>query len=159
MTTKKLKIYIATPMDQDKRKLAIEITNDMRRFKDSLEVYAPWEHEIEHAWDWPNDEWGLMVFENDVAAIQEADWVVVLSWGRKDTTAGTAWEQGFAFGLGKKVLLVEMTRNTIQSLMMANGRYSTIIYNEGIDIAEYLKYNADFPEIQPFQLRTNTEQK
>ena len=148
-----MKIYIATPMDPDKRDHAIRIVNGLR--EQGHTVYAPWEHEIEHAWDWPNDEWGLMVFENDITAIREADWVVVCSWGRQGTTAGTAWEQGFAFGIGKNILLVEMD-DSIQSLMVANGRYATIRL-EDCWVTQYFQLVEHQKE--PPKSRTKTEQK
>lgn len=151
------KVYIAGSLDPERRGCLKEIAKKLRSLM--IDVYAPWEHEIEHAWDWPNDEWGLMVFENDIAAIREADWVVVLSYGRVNTTAGTAWEQGFAFGIGKPILLVEMT-NDIQSLMVANGRYATIKWENG-NVADLIAdYLTDvFCGLKPLQLRTNTEQK
>lgn len=149
-----MKVYIATPLDTDKRISAIELAQNLRVH--GIDVYAPWEHEIEHAWDYPNNEWGLMVFDEDVNAIKNADWVVVLSWGRTETTAGTAWEQGFAYGIGKRVLLVEMN-DSIQSLMMANGRYATI---PGItNAAQYLIDILEHPYEEIRKLRTHTEQK
>ena len=68
---------------------------------------CPVEHSIPNAWDYPNDEWGLMVFESDINAINDADVLVLLSYGRKQT-AGSAWEAGYAFAMGKKVIVVEM---------------------------------------------------
>jgi nucleoside 2-deoxyribosyltransferase len=112
-------------------------------------VYAPIEHVVENAWDWPNTEWGLQVFRNDVNAIKDSDFVIVLTWGRLDTSSGTTWEQGFAYGVGKKVILVEMD-DSVQSLMVANGRFATV---KGIDgLCGY-----DFNDPKP--LRTETEQK
>lgn len=142
-----MKIYVAASLSEDKRPIMYNAVKVLR--ERGYDVYAPIEHVIENAWDWPNSEWGLQVFRNDVNAIQSADFVVVLSWGRLDTSAGTTWEQGYAYGIGKKVILVEMN-NDIQSLMVANGRFATI---RGIDgITSY-----DFENPQP--LRTNTEQK
>ena len=149
------RVYIATPMSPERREPAIKLAEELRKV--GIEVYAPWEHPIEHAWDWPNDEWGLMVFENDITGIRNADWVVVLSWGRLGTTQGTAWEQGFAFGIGKKVLFVEMD-DTIQSLMAANGRYATLKWNDTKPVVEYLLEAFSNPEAAP-KLRTKTEQK
>ena len=37
------------------------------------DIYVPYEHVIDHAWDYPNKEWGLMVFTNDMMAIKECD--------------------------------------------------------------------------------------
>lgn len=142
-----MKIYVAASLSEDKRPIMYKAVKVLR--ERGYDVYAPIEHVIENAWDWPNSEWGLQVFRNDVNAIQSADFVLVLSWGRLDTSAGTTWEQGYAYGIGKKVILVEMN-NDIQSLMVANGRFATIRGIDGIT-----SYNFENP--QP--LRTNTEQK
>ena len=142
-----MKIYVAASLSEDRRPFMYKAVKVLR--ERGYDVYAPIEHIIENAWDWPNNEWALQVFRNDVNAIQGADFVVVLSWGRLDTSAGTTWEQGYAYGIGKKVILVEMN-NDIQSLMVANGRFATI---RGID--DIASYNFENP--QP--LRTITEQK
>jgi len=141
-----MNIYLAASLSHDKRQSMYDALEILRN--KGFKVYAPIEHFIENAWDWPNDEWGLQVFRNDVEAIKNCDLVVSLTWGRLQTSAGTTWEQGFAYGIGKKVILVEMTDN-VQSLMVANGRYATI---KGLD--ELKLYDFDnLPE-----LRTNTEQ-
>lgn len=155
-----MKIYIATSLSPNRRPEAIKLAGLLRELE-NVEVYCPWEHEIEHAWDWPNHEWGLMVFEDDIRAIRQADWVVVLSWGRTGTTQGTAWEHGYAFGIGKKVLMVEMD-GSIQSLMAANGRYATIsAHDEPLGIQEVARYfeRSMAAGRTPHQLRTYTEQK
>ena len=97
-----MKIYVAASLSEDKRPIMYKTVNVLR--ERGYDVYAPIEHVIENAWDWPNSEWGLQVFRNDVNAIQSADFVLVLSWGRLDTSAGTTWEQGYAYGIGKKVI-------------------------------------------------------
>ena len=102
---------------------------------------------IPRAWDYPNQEWGLMVFTADLQHLQECDIVVVLSYGRIGT-AGTAWEQGFAYAKCKKILVVEMT-NHIQSLMVINGANAVIKFK---DLNSY-----DFEKFH--YCRTLTEQK
>lgn len=142
------KCYLAAPFGEPeslKRENAIKAAEIL---KEHFDVYCPWEHIIPHAWDYPNDEWGLMVFTNDVEAINRADIVVVLSYGR-ESTAGTNWEAGYAYGVGKKVIIVEMTKE-IMSLMVANGRYATLR-----NLAALKEY--DF-EAMPVK-RTLTEQK
>lgn len=141
------KIYLASTFNFDKRdnmQKAIKLLRDK-----GFEVYAPVEHKILNDWDYPNHEWGLMVFQSDTAAIQQCDIVVALSYGRIDETSGVAWEAGFAFGLGKKVIIVEMTDN-IMSLMVANGRYATVRGLDGL-----AKYDWD---VMP-KTRSYTEQK
>lgn len=140
------KIYLSCSLSPDKRsdmKSAVKILRTA-----GFEVYDPSEHIIEHAWEYPNNEWGLMVFQADIQAIQECDYVVMLSYGRI-STAGCNWEAGYAFGIGKKIIVVEMT-NEPMSLLVANGRYATVLGIQGL-------YDYDW-ETMPIT-RTNTEQK
>ena len=142
-------IYLAAPfgeLNSDKRENA---ENARRILRDlGFDVHCPWETKIPNAWDYPNEEWGAMVFASDVDAINRCDVVVMLSYGR-ESTAGTNWEAGYAFGIGKKVIVVEMTDN-VMSLMVANGRWATIKGLDGL-----VDYN--FSEMP--KSRTKTEQK
>lgn len=147
---KDLKIYIAGSVAPEFRMSVNELTNRLR--ERGYDVYAPLEHTVENAWDWPNDEWGLQIFRMDVEAINQCDIMVVLSWGRRMTTAGTSWEQGYAYGTGKKILFVEMN-NEEQSLMCANGRYASV---KGIDNAVSYPFHDMFENDSQF--RTNTPQ-
>ena len=142
------KIYLAASfgaVGSEKRKYAGTAATILK--DKGFDVFCPWDYIVPHAWDYPNDEWGQMVFMNDVHAMDNADIVVVLSYGR-DSTAGTNWEAGYAFGIGKHVILVEMT-DSIMSLMVANGRYATVKGLEGL--RQY-----DFNQMP--KLRTKTEQ-
>lgn len=143
----KKKVYIASSLNQDKRE-AITLAKGILEAK-GFEVYSPVEHVIPNAWDYPNDEWGLMVFTNDYAAITDSDIVVILNYGREGTTLGTGIEQGIAFEAGIKIILVEMTED-VQSLMAANARYATVQGLEGLKAY-------DFETM--LQTRTSTEQK
>ena len=143
------KAYIAAPFGEeysDKRSNATLAASIMEHH--GFDVYAPWKYQIPHAWDYPNTEWGQMVFMNDIKAIDDSDVVIVLSYGR-NSTAGTNWEAGYAFGTNKKVIVVEMAED-IMSLMVSNGMYARI---KGLlELANY-----DFNEMP--KLRTDTEQK
>lgn len=141
------KLYLAASLDNDKRE-------NIKRAKEILankgfDVYVPMEYTLEHSWDWPNNEWGLQVFRNDVEAIKASRIVVVLNYGRTETTSGTTLEQGLAYAFDKLVILVEMTDN-VQSLMVANARYATV---KGLDGLE----SYDFEKLP--KLRTDTEVK
>lgn len=130
-------VYLAAPFGETnstKRNVA-EKARDILINK-GFTVHCPWETIIPNAWDYPNDEWGQMVFACDVDAINRSDMVVVLSYGR-ESTAGTNWEAGYAFGIGKKVIIVQMT-DAVMSLMVANGRWATVCGLEGL-----LKYDFD----------------
>ena len=144
-----MKVYLAAPFGEphsDKRHNAMKAANILQ--EKGLAVYTPWTNYVPHAWDYPNAEWGLMVFNRDVSAINEADLVIMLSYGR-ESTAGTNWEAGYAYGINKRVIVVEMT-DEIMSLMVANGRYATVRGLSGL--AEY-----DFEKFP--KTRSNTEQK
>ena len=144
----KFKVYLAAPLSQDKRDDMSKAVQILRE-NDMLEVYAPVEHTIPNAWNYPNNELGLMVFTEDIQAIQNSDFVVVLSYGRLTPTAGAIWEAGYAFGIGKTVIVVEMT-DEIMSLMVANGRYATVKGLEGLQ---------DYDWNSLPKSRTSTEQK
>ena len=157
-----MKVYLAAPFGEPKSAKR-EIAMAAKEILGSKEfnVYAPWEYKLPHAWDYLNDEWGLMVFTNDIYALDHADWVVVLSYGRTDTTVGTSWEAGYAFAKDKKVLIVEVDGDlprangktaepVVQSLMMANGCFARI---------RGLKALKQYDFQNPKPLRTKTEQK
>ena len=119
------KAYLAAPFGKNDGLLRLNAGMARRILTDKgFEVFAPWEYKIPNAWDYPNAEWGQMVFMNDVKAIDSSDVVVVLSYGR-ESTAGTNWEAGYAFGRSKKVIVVEMT-DEIMSLMVSNGMYARV---------------------------------
>lgn len=127
------KIYLASSMSAEHRGDIQEAAKILREtFRD---VYVPMEHTIQNAWDYPNNEWGLMVFEDDIAAIDRSDHVVFLNYGREKTTAGCAWEAGYAFAKGKKVIVVDVPKypeKFITSLMIENGRYATLTTLEAL---------------------------
>jgi nucleoside 2-deoxyribosyltransferase len=150
-----MKAYLAAPFGEPKtsKRFNAMAAASILRTK-GFDVYQPWEYKVPHAWDYPNAEWGQMVFMNDIKEMDTADIVIVLSYGR-NSTAGTNWEAGYAFGIGKRVIVVEMLsknnpENQIMSLMVANGRYATVIGLHGL--REY-----DF-DLMP-RTRSQTEQK
>ena len=116
-----MKIYLASPWFKDnERVMYSQILNKMR--EQGHEVYAPIEHEIPNAWDLSNAEWGRQVFFADIQAIQECDEVWVLNFGMY-SDSGTAWECGYAYGIGKTVrqLVYGLGEDKTYSLMMING--------------------------------------
>lgn len=119
-----MKIYLASPFFQPHERENVQLAANILRDK-GIDVYVPMEHKVEDAWSYPNHEWGRLVFENDIRAIKEADVVVCLSYGR-DSSAGTNFEVGFAFGICKKVVIVIMEHVHLMSLMIMNGCYASI---------------------------------
>lgn len=128
-------IYLASSLSPECRPDMYMALQQLRSL--GYQVYAPVEHSIPNAWDYPNPEWGRLVFEEDIKAIDQADIVVAISYGRTKTTAGSSWEIGYSYGKGKKVVVVEMDQGP-QSLMVSNGSHATVSGLEGL-----LEYNFD----------------
>lgn len=110
--------YIASPFFTDvQRDMVRKVARRLRSLGN--DVYVPMEHEIPAAWEKPNAQWAKEVFEEDRKAIDNSDAVIVINWGMNVDT-GTAWECGYACGIGKKVLQIIPKENEIYSLMMIN---------------------------------------
>lgn len=87
---------------------------------DDVSVYDPVEHGVPNAWGMTMNEWARCIFALDVVAIDDSDWVVVCDFGRQGT-AGTAWECGYAFAKGKKVLIIQMNAVDQDYSVMMHG--------------------------------------
>lgn len=114
------KIYLASPFfSEEELTVYKEVIDILRKLKD-VEVFVPMEHEIKNEMEMKNKVWANKVFETDRRALYESDYVFVLNFGMY-SDSGTAWEAGYAFGLGKKVFQVCCGENSDYSLMMING--------------------------------------
>ena len=127
-----MKVYLAGPCDTDHRTMMVSAARGLRNLK--YEVYCPWELKIEDAWSYPQEEWARMVFDADVAAINEADAIIMISVGR-NSTAGTNWEQGYAYALNKPIYVIQVT-NENTSLMTFCG--CTMFINGDTNLVEPL---------------------
>lgn len=110
-------IYLAGPCSTDYRTLMVSLATFLR--KAGYELYCPFELKIENAWDYTQEEWSQLVFEADKKAIDNADIFLMISPGRT-STAGTNWEQGYAYAIGKNVIVAQFTEETT-SLMTFCG--------------------------------------
>lgn len=111
-------IYLAAPIvgiSDDIKQEVTYIKNIL--LQSGFSVYDPRDHGVINAWGMSLNEWARCIFNLDVVAIDNCDWIVVLDYGRQGT-AGTAWECGYAFGKGKKILIIEMFSENEYSVMM-----------------------------------------
>lgn len=116
------KFYIASPFfGEEERSRAIGICEHFRTLGHS--VVLPLEHKFPDAYDMPNHEWGKAVFDYDIQTINSCDFVICLSYGRQ-SSAGTNWEAGYANGINKPVLVVEMPGVKLMSRMLMNGSHA-----------------------------------
>lgn len=98
------KIYLAGSCSSEKRTLMTNIAKALR--DEGLDVYCPFELKIPNAWDMSQEEWAMRVFDADIEALNNADTVFVISPGRM-SSAGTNWEQGYAYALDKTVIVFQ----------------------------------------------------
>lgn len=122
----KTKIYLASPFFNDKEIKIYDEVIKLLRLESDLDVFVPREHAIPNAWEMENHKWAEAVFAVDLVALQQADIVVVLNFGMY-SDSGTAWECGYAYGTGKKVLNILCGKeDSDYSLMMTNGTSATV---------------------------------
>lgn len=117
-----MKIYLASPWFNEEEDFFYKHVIEKMR-EQGHEVYVPKEHEIPNAWDLKNEDWAREVFLADIEAIRACEEVWVINHGLY-SDSGTAWECGFAYGIGKPVrqLLISNHKNQGRfSLMMVNG--------------------------------------
>ena len=115
-----MKVYLASPFFNKEENNVYNNVINILRSQENIELFVPKEHTIPNAWDLSNKVWAENVFAVDILGIQKADVVVVLNFGMY-SDSGTAWECGYAYALGKKVVNVCVGYEKAFSLMMLNG--------------------------------------
>ena len=120
-----MKIYLAGPCDTENRYNMVQIAKLFREYG-GYEVYCPWELKIENAWDISQEEWARKVFEVDIKAIQDCEVFVMISFGR-ESTAGTNWENGYAYALNKRIVVIQITDKptSLMTYASANEFYNS----------------------------------
>ena len=142
----RINIYFAAPIVgvSDEFKEKINNVKEILQSSVRLSVYDPKEYGngATNKWGHNLDEWCRVIFELDAAAIKRCDWIVVCDFGRYGTS-GTAWECGYAFGLRKKVFVVEMDEDPSTSYsVMIRGcsanycKYSELVNSDIEDLVE-----------------------
>jgi nucleoside 2-deoxyribosyltransferase len=143
---KKRKIYLAGPFFTDAEYAAVESIAKVLRTE--YEVFVPMEHFVPDGENMPNDLWGKKVFEIDKEGIDDSDFAVISDYGFT-SDAGTAWESGYIYAIGKKSYVISMNKDVspVHSLMMING--CTKFFNSFDDLwiflhsSEYKGYNVE----------------
>ena len=100
------KIYLAGPCDSENRTTMVNVAQYIRSL--GYTVYCPFELKIENAWDMSQENWSKAVFDKDIEAINNCDIFLMISLGR-ESTAGTNFEQGYAYALKKRILVFQIT--------------------------------------------------
>ena len=116
-----MKAYLAAPFFNQNERYIYNRAIDYLRNACHYDLYVPMEHTVEDAWNLSNAAWARAVFTEDVRALDEADVVYVLNFGMY-SDSGTAWEAGYAYAKGKRIVNILVNqKDNVYSLMMING--------------------------------------
>lgn len=134
------KVYVAasfaytSPEKTAARKADIErIVDLVKTAAPSFDFYLPHQLKIPNAWSMTLEQWSEKVFMADLAALQSADIVLFISYG-KENNSGSVWECGYAFAIDRPVITISMAPRSPESLMITSS--ATAILKEK-DISTY----------------------
>ena len=151
-------IYLAGPCDSDHRSLMVNVKKNIEHFinKETDTIYCPFELKIENAWDLSQEDWSREVFTRDCKAMEDCDFAILISYGR-ESSAGTSWEQGYLYALGKKIFVLQVTDNPT-SLMTYVGCFNFYnVYNSETNLRDAIRFilqNWNQPHIHKGACRT-----
>lgn len=119
-------IYLASPFFNKKEKLIKEMVRQ-HLIDVGFELHDPQTPSSPSSWENDNPTWGAYTFNKDIESIQNSTYVVAIDWGLYGD-CGTAWEIGYAYAIGKPVLVLvpAETLPLPHSLMVANGSINFI---------------------------------
>ena len=127
---KNRKIYIASPFFNDQEREILTRAETILRQR-GFEVFSPREHTVPEEKE-GTPAWSRKIFAIDRHGIDWADCLVMLYWGNFSDT-GTVWECGYAYAVGKPVLVVHLGDSS--NLMVHEGSHSNL---KGVeDLQEY----------------------
>lgn len=100
-----MNVYLARPFFNEKE---TDIYYKVLKILENknLNIYAPLLNQIDRK-SLTRKDWAYMTFNKDVEAIKKADTVIILFYGLY-SDSGTAWECGYAYALGKKIIAVHL---------------------------------------------------
>lgn len=141
-----MKIYLCGPCDSENRTTMVEVSQTLR--KEGYKVYCPFELKIENAWDMSQEKWAQKVFDKDIEAINSCDMIFMISLGRI-SSAGTNWEQGYAYAKNKPVYVFQITDNPTSLMTYCGCNYFINTDRKNLSdkirqIVDYIKNKCDF---------------
>ena len=104
----KIKVYVAGPFFKPGERERLEKLRKIfleDSFFFEYEFFFPMDHFISDGEKMPNFEWATEVFKMDTRALEQSD-IVIAIYDKQYSDSGTAWELGYAYGLGTPVILL-----------------------------------------------------
>ena len=141
----KTKVYIAGPFFKEGERERIEQLRNMFSsdpYYEDFEFFYPMDHFIKGGEKMDNFDWATAVFDMDTKALEDSD-IVVAIYDKHYSDSGTAWELGYAYGLGIPVLLLctdLSADNSIMPILAATRLYdfNKFINQEYFDVKNTL---------------------
>lgn len=121
-----MKIYLASPFFTEKEIIPLEKTEKILRSR-GFDVFSPREHEARSGALVGSPEWSREIFEMDKEAIHDCDCLLMLFHGLY-SDSGTAWECGYAYAIGKPVIVVHLGEES--NIMIHEGCHTNITAEE-----------------------------
>lgn len=135
------KIYLASPFFDDNENHHVENMEKILR-KMGHTVFSPRENQLDHL-EFGSRAWRTDVFRNDINHIQWADIVFAINKGFYDDT-GTAMEIGYAYALGKPILVYNPTSEKL-NLMVTDSLHAYFT-----NFSDILNYDFNTLPIRPY---------
>ena len=123
-------IYLAGPFFNEEEIENIEYAESVLEGR-GLTLFSPMRHSVDG--EVRTTEWSDKIFEMDRKEIEKTDAVVAIYYGNYSDT-GTAWECGYAYAIGKPVILVHVDAANDSSLMLHSSCTTNILLS---DLADY----------------------
>ena len=141
----KNKIYLAGSCSSEQRTIMCRIAKFLRN--SNYEVFCPFELKIENAWDLSQEAWARRVFSSDVNEIDSCDIFLMITPGR-NSTAGTNWEQGYAYAKGKRVVVIQISGGVTSLMTFCGANVFVNSDNQRLerDILTALNRTTDMPD-------------
>lgn len=113
----KLNVYIAGPFFNDiERKRMQRLKDYLTKFTEEYNFFFPIDLIIPDADKLPNSIWAKTIFESDKKEIDKAHLMIAI-YDKQYSDSGTAWELGYAHGVGLPVILLCTDLNNYNSIM------------------------------------------
>lgn len=129
---KKMKnIYLAAPFFNDEQKENLnKVVKALKENHTIGNIFLPGNYQHEEI-EFGSKEWKSVVFEQDVTNIDNCDVVVAIANFIKNNDEiipdpGTTWEMGYAKGINKPVILVDVSDNWLTSSFEDYAEYFTL---------------------------------
>ena len=127
-------IYGLSPSDQKQiEDIKCKLQSAYLEIVGQVKIYDPSDLKITNEHGMSLGEWSACVFHSDIQMLDMCDTVLVTDFGR-NISSGTAFEAGYAFAKGKKIIVIDMPSMTETSVMLHNCGQERTTYDAFIKL-------------------------